>query len=159
VPTSSRKSRARWRALTAAADAIAGTEWSPRGLRRDGVEHLPQRGAAWDRRACRDGELGLPARRLQEHHELAGDRARHLGPLVRLRRREREVDPGADPGRGDQLPVPDEDRVRFDVHIRMAAGQEADVPPVRRRAAVLEQPEPGQDERARAHRRQPGEPL
>jgi hypothetical protein len=48
---------------------------------------------------------------VQENHQLLGDPPGGLGAHIRLDQRERQVDPGGDPGRGDDRTVPDEDGV------------------------------------------------
>ena len=99
-------------------------------------------------------ELGLVARAAQEHHQVPGDVERRVPAEVVFHQGQREVDPGGDAGRGGDVPVPDEDRVRIDADLRVLRGQRTAVGPVGRHPPSVEQPGLGEQEGARAHRDQ-----
>ena len=99
-------------------------------------------------------ELGLVSRAAQEHHQVPGDIERRVPAEIVFHQGQREVDPGGDPRRGGDVPVPDEDRVRLDAYRRVLRGQRAAVGPVGRHPPPVEQPGLGEQEGARAHRDQ-----
>src|SRR5690606_28415780 len=101
------------------------------------------------------GELRLAARALEEDDQFARDVAGRVRAVVVLDEGQAQVDARADAGGGDEAPVPDVDRVRFDTHPRVAPGEAPGVPPVRGGPAAVEQPEVRQHEGAGAHRGDP----
>src|SRR5690606_10283221 len=76
------------------------------------------------------GELRLAARALEEDDQFARDVAGRVRAVVVLDEGQAQVDARADAGGGDEAPVPDVDRVRFDTHPRVAPGEGPGVPPV-----------------------------
>lgn len=97
-------------------------------------------------------ELRLITRAPEEDDEMAGDGERGVPAVVFLDQGEREIDACGDSGRGGDLPVADEDRIRIDVHVRIRTSQVGAERPVRRRATAVQQPGLGQQQRAAAHR-------
>ena len=100
-------------------------------------------------------ELRLPARSLQEHHELAGHRQRQRPAVVVFDQRQAQVDAGGDAGRGDDVTVGDEDRLRIDVDGRMGGRQAVAGVPVGGGPATIEAARRRPAERPRAHRGDP----
>lgn len=96
-------------------------------------------------------ELGLVAGPAQEHHEVAGDGQGRVPAQVLLDQGEGEVDAGGDTGGRGDVAVADVDRVGVDVHGRVVAGEPVRVRPVGGRAAAVQQPRPGEQDRSRAH--------
>jgi hypothetical protein len=85
----------------------------------------------------RAGELALPARPAEEHHEPAGDGHGDVGAVVVLDEGQRDVDSGGDAGGRPHVAIARPDRVGVDAHRGEALGQLATARPVRRdRAAV-----------------------
>ena len=104
-------------------------------------------------------ELGLVPRAAQEHHQMPGDIEGRVPAEVVFHQGQREVDPGGDPRRGGDVPVPDEDRIRIDAQRRVLGGQRAAVGPVGRHPPPVEQAGLGEQEGARAHRDQAARPA
>ncbi|GAA3075889.1 hypothetical protein GCM10020254_19750 [Streptomyces goshikiensis] len=122
---------------------------------RDPLLDVPQRLPPGRLRGQLGAELGLVARSAQEDHQVPGDQQRHVPSVVLLHQREREVDPGRDPGRGRDPAVPYVDRVRLDGHGRVVPGHQRARIPVGGGPAAVQQPGLGEQERAGAHRHQP----
>ena len=159
TPTSSRNTRAKWRGLMRDAfgellDRAVGV-----GMLDDPRLQLADRIALRDLRAELRAELRLPAGPLHEHDELARDasarrhgrglrsRARVRGPCPRSRRptsTRRRRARRSDRARPSTLGIP--------------AREELAGLPVRRRALAVEQPGRREQERARAHGRDPPAP-
>jgi hypothetical protein len=102
-------------------------------------------------------ELALAPGALDEHHELAGDGAGELGTVVGLGHGQGQVQAGGDPGRGPDVAVADEDRVRVDRDLRIPLREVLASGPVGDGPAAVQQSGLGQQERSAADRcRAPG---
>ena len=88
----------------------------------DPLLHLAQRPPLRDLRPQLRAELGLTSRPPQEYDQLPGHGQGRLPAQVLFHQREGQVDAGGDPGRGHDVPVPDEDRLRVDRHLGKAPG-------------------------------------
>ncbi len=100
-------------------------------------------------------ELGLVPGPAQEDHQVTGDQQRGLPSEVLLDQGQCQVDPGGDPGRGGDVPVPDVDRIGVHLDVRVPPGQRLAVRPVRGRPAPGQQPGLGEQEGPGAHRHHP----
>lgn len=121
----------------------------------DPLLHVPQRLPPRRLRRQLRAELRLVSGPAQEHHQVPGDRQRHVPTVVLLHQREREVDPRRDPGRGGDRPVPYVDGVRLHRHVRVVPRHLLAHVPVRRRAPPVQQPRLGEQQPSRAHGHQP----
>src|SRR5260370_37926600 len=88
----------------------------------------------------RGAELGLTTRAPNEQDEVAGHLKGRAWTEILLDERQREIDSGGDAGRGVDIAVAHEDRVRIDLDRRVSAGEGVARGPVRRRAAAVEAP-------------------
>lgn len=100
-----------------------------------------------------DTELGLPAGTLEKDHHPACHAPRDRRPIVTFDQGESQIDARADSGPGDERAVLHEKRIRVDLHLGVLASQCLAMRPMSGRAAVVEQAESRQYERACAHRR------
>ena len=112
MPVSRRKARAKLRSLMQRAPGEGRHGQVLVEVVRDPRLELAQRRALGHLRGELRAELRLAARALEEHHEPARDLERHVAAEVLLDEREREVHAGGDAGRGDDVAVADEDRIR-----------------------------------------------
>ncbi len=97
-------------------------------------------------------ELRLAARPLDEEHQLACHRERHLAAVVLLDHREGQVHPGAHTSRGVHAAIANEDPVRLHAHLGVLGREPGAEAPVRRGAPPVQDPGPCQQERPRADR-------
>jgi hypothetical protein len=95
-------------------------------------------------------ELRLSARAAVIDDEVARSGACDLDPAILLDEGEREVDPGADPGRAPDRAVPREDAVAGDLDPGIKALQRSDMAPMRGGDAPVEEAGFGEDEGAGA---------
>ena len=102
TPVSPRNTRAKLRGLIAARAASASTERFPRRLATIHSGRRLQRAGRDCLGRQRAAELRLPARALEEHHQPARHRERHVVAEVVLDQRQRKVDAGGHTGRGVQ---------------------------------------------------------
>ena len=91
------------------------------------------------------------SRSLQKHDQLPRHGQCRRATEIVLDECQGEIDPGRDAGRRPDGTIPDEDRVGFDPHRRMAARQFAALP-VRHDASAIEEPGLGQQKSTAAHR-------
>jgi hypothetical protein len=125
----------------------------------DVVDHRAQHGGPRGRELQPRRELGLTARPLHEHDQVARGVASQCRAVVALHQREGEVHSrGHSGGREDAL-VLDEQGVGLDLHIGERTRQHVGVAPVRRRAAFLQQAGSGQHECTGADRDDPAAVL
>src|SRR6185312_7847996 len=96
-----------------------------------------------------NGELRLPARALQIYDQRSGDISNEVRTMVVFDERQRQVDAGRNPGRGVDVAVAHEDRVRFDADSRIGTRQQTGVPPMGSRTTAVERSGLRQDERPR----------
>ncbi len=101
------------------------------------------------------GKLRLAAGTPVVDHQLPSDGPGDVRAEILLDHGQREVDARSHPGRGPDRAVDDEDAVCLNLHLREASPQVARGVPVRRRAAAVEQPGFGEDERTGAGRGDP----
>ena len=101
--------------------------------------------------------MGLPARALHEHDHGPRDLGGEGRAVVLLDQREREVDAGADAGRGDDGAVPHVQGVGLHGDTRIALGEQRGLAPVGRRLAAVQQPDLGKQELAAAFARSNGD--
>ena len=106
----------------------------------------------------RRAELRLIPRAPQEQHQPLRDGHRHAVPVVLFDQREGEIDPRGEPRRRPDAAVPHEDALVDDAGRGKPRAQVAEVEPVRRGAAPVEQPRLPQDEGAGADRDDRGDP-
>jgi len=102
----------------------------------------------------RRGELRLSAGPLHVYDEVTRHAAGQIRAVLAFDERESQVDAGGDSGRGEDLTVLDEQRVRLDLDVRISPCQQLRVPPVRSGPPAGQQPRGGQDEGAGADRDQ-----
>ena len=87
----------------------------------------------------RRAELRLPSGPLQEHHQLARHRERHLAAEISLDESQREIDPGGHASRCPDIAVANEDRIGIEADGRKAPGELGAASPMGDRAAAIEQ--------------------
>ncbi len=91
------------------------------------------------------GELRLAAAAAVIEHELARGLLRDLVAVILRDHRQRQIDAGADPGRGPDVAVADEDAVGLQLHLRIGVEKMPRALPVRGGAAAVEQAGLGED--------------
>ena len=96
-------------------------------------------------------ELRLTARPLHEHDHVAGDIERDPSVMLNFDQRQGQIHPGGDTGRGEDISIPDKDRVALDVNIRIAGSQRFTVVPMCHGAPTVENSGLGQQEGAGTH--------
>jgi len=97
-------------------------------------------------------ELGLPAVPVRACDKAAGQARGDLGTVVLAHQVEAEIDARHHATGGQDVAVIDIQRLGDDLDQRVGRGQGCAEPPVRGRAAVIQQPGRGQHERAQANR-------
>ncbi len=120
----------------------------------DPALHLAQRLAVRELSGQLGAELSLVARAAQEDDEVAGDLQGRVTAEVVFDQGQREVDAGGHPGRGGDVAVADEDRVRIHGQAGIPGSQCVAVGPVGGHPPPAEQAGLGQQERAGADRHQ-----
>ncbi len=118
----------------------------------DPLLYVAQRPALCGLRGELGAELGLVARTPQKDDQMPGDGQREVPAEVLLHQGQREVDTGRHARGGGQVAVPYVDRLGFHVHRGEPLGEGAAEHPVGRRAAAVQQPGLGQQQRSAAHR-------
>ncbi|SHV13100.1 Uncharacterised protein [Mycobacteroides abscessus subsp. abscessus] len=98
-------------------------------------------------------ELGLPTRPFQVDDQRPGHISDHLRSVVILDQRQRQIDARGNPGRGENIGVPDEYRIRLDGDVGECALQQAGVAPMSGGPAMVEHTRLGQQKRSGAYRR------
>ena len=86
---------------------------------------------------------------------MPGDVQRCVPAQVVFGQRQGQVDPGGDPGRGGDVPVGDEDRVRVDGDLGEPGRERGAIGPMGGDPALVQQARRSQQERAGADRDQP----
>ena len=103
----------------------------------------------------RGAELSLAPGPLQKDYELARDGECEVAAGIDLDKRQREVDPRGNTGRGPDRTIVDEDRIGFDDNGGKPARQLGTALPVRHHASTVEKARLRKQEGARANRREP----
>ena len=87
----------------------------------------------------RSTKLCLTARTFEKDDQLAGDRQRCRPAEIRLDERQGQIYAGGNAGRGPETAVPNENRIRFEMHRRKSAGKFCASPPMRDSPPAIEE--------------------